>query len=179
MIVRSDVSEWKATTGAVTLMTGGGSGHEPFAAGLVGQGLLTAAVCGDVFASPPPSHISLALDAIKSKGSEFSRRGASISALSAAGTIVFIINYTGDRLNFGLAIERAKRLTSSGEWGAVKTVVIGEDTALTSADKSAGRRGLAGCLFVMKVRYRSSHSHSSANRGSVSIYERNGAVHFD
>jgi dihydroxyacetone kinase len=63
----------------VTIVSGGGSGHEPFAGGFVGKNALTAAVCGDVFTSPPSRHVGFALDAIRSD----------------AGTIVFVINYTG------------------------------------------------------------------------------------
>ena len=63
----------------VTLVSGGGSGHEPFAAGFVGKNALTAAVCGDVFTSPPSRHVGYALNAVHSN----------------AGTIVFVINYTG------------------------------------------------------------------------------------
>ncbi len=66
--------------------------------------------------------------------------------------MVFVINYTGDRLNFGLAVERANQQLASKGNGPIRVVIIGEDTALTSADRSAGRRGLGGCLFVLKVR---------------------------
>ena len=64
-----------------------------------------------------------------------------------AGTLLIIKNYTGDRLNFGLAAERAK-----GEGLKVEMVVVGEDCALTSEDKTAGRRGLCGTVFIHKVR---------------------------
>ncbi len=64
----------------------------------------------------------------------------------SAGTLLIIKNYTGDRLNFGIAAERAK-----SEGLQVDMVVVGEDCALTSHDKTAGRRGLAGTLFVHKV----------------------------
>ena len=66
--------------------------------------------------------------------------------LVAAGVLLIIKNYTGDRLNFGIAAERAKALGI-----AVEMVVVGEDCALTSADKTAGRRGLCGTVFIHKV----------------------------
>ena len=59
---------------------------------------------------------------------------------------MIVKNYTGDRLNFGIAAERAK-----GEGMKVAMVVIGEDTALPCTDKSAGRRGLCGTVLVHKV----------------------------
>jgi len=65
---------------------------------------------------------------------------------SKAGTLVVVKNYTGDRVNFGLAIERAKALGLKCEM-----VVAAEDCALTSADRSAGRRGLCGSMLIDKV----------------------------
>lgn len=64
----------------------------------------------------------------------------------AAGCLMLIPNYTGDRLNFGLAAERAQ-----GEGIRIATHVIGEDCALTTSDKSAGRRGLTGIPVTIKV----------------------------
>ena len=114
----------------VTLLCGGGSGHEPAHGGYVGQGMLTAAVAGAVFASPPPATILAALRTIR----------------SPAGTLVIIKNYTGDRLNFGIALERAR-----SEGMKVKMVIVGEDCALSSSNISAGRRGLCGAILVHKV----------------------------
>ena len=64
----------------------------------------------------------------------------------AAGVIVLINNYTGDRLTFGIAVERAR-----AEGIRVDVVINAEDCAITTADKSAGRRGLAACIFIMKA----------------------------
>ena len=114
----------------VTLLSGGGSGHEPAHAGYVGPGMLTAAVAGAVFASPPPGSILAALRAIQSAG----------------GTLMIVKNYTGDRLNFGIALERAR-----AEGVRVGMVIVGEDTALPSEGKLAGRRGLCGTILVHKV----------------------------
>ena len=115
----------------VTLLSGGGSGHEPAHAGYIGPAMLTAAVAGAVFASPPPASILAALRAIR----------------SPAGTLMIVKNYTGDCLNFGIALERAK-----AEGMKVEMVIVGEDTALPSEGKLAGRRGLCGTILVHKVR---------------------------
>ncbi|KAJ3046324.1 hypothetical protein HDV00_000138 [Rhizophlyctis rosea] len=116
----------------VTLVSGGGSGHEPSHAGFVGDGMLSAAVSGDVFASPSASQV---LAAIKLVGGR-------------KGVLIILKNYTGDRLQFGKAAERAKR-----ELGIkVEVVVVGEDCAIARERAGiAGRRGLAGVLFVHKV----------------------------
>ncbi|WP_279356561.1 dihydroxyacetone kinase subunit DhaK [Methylobacterium indicum] len=111
----------------VALVSGGGSGHEPAHAGFVGRGLLTAAVCGDVFASP-------SVDAVL----------AGILAVTGpAGCLLIIKNYAGDRLNFGLAAERARALGL-----AVETVTVADDIAIPGA---AQPRGIAGTLLVHKV----------------------------
>ena len=93
--------------------------------------MLTAAVAGGVFASPPPASILAALRAIQ----------------SPAGTLMIVTNYTGDRLNFGIALERAK-----AEGLKVEMVIVGDDTALPSKGKLAGRRGLCGTILVHKVK---------------------------
>ena len=111
----------------VALISGGGSGHEPAHAGFVGQGLLTAAVCGDVFASP-------SVDAVL----------AGILAVTGdAGCLLIVKNYTGDRLNFGLAAERARAFGLK-----VSMVIVDDDIALPGLPQS---RGVAGTLFVHKI----------------------------
>lgn len=131
VIIREDVNEIRKA-GKVTLISGGGSGHEPSHAGFVGKGMLTAAVAGAVFTSPPTKSI---LAAIRAVG--LGNRG---------GTLLIVKNYTGDRLNFGFAAERAK-----AEGIKVDMVVVGEDCALTSKDKTAGRRGLCGTVLIHKI----------------------------
>jgi len=116
----------------VSLISGGGSGHEPFCAGYIGQGMLTGGVAGSVFASPPTASILAGIRAVARD--------------NTAGVLVLVINYTGDRIHFGLAVERARR-----EGIKVEMFVNGEDCALTSADKSAGRRGLCGTMFIFKI----------------------------
>ncbi|MCT4682276.1 MAG: dihydroxyacetone kinase subunit DhaK [Roseicyclus sp.] len=111
----------------VALVSGGGSGHEPAHAGFVGQGMLTAAVCGDVFASP-------SVDAVL----------AGILAVTGpAGCLLIVKNYTGDRLNFGLAAERARAFGLK-----VNMVIVDDDIALPDLPQS---RGVAGTLFVHKI----------------------------
>lgn len=111
----------------VALVSGGGSGHEPSHAGFVGQGMLTAAVCGDVFASP-------SVDAVLA---------GILSVTGRSGCLLIVKNYTGDRLNFGLAAERARALGRS-----VSMVIVGDDIALPDLPQP---RGLAGALFVHKI----------------------------
>ncbi|KJE94519.1 dihydroxyacetone kinase [Capsaspora owczarzaki ATCC 30864] len=128
VVVRRDATH--ARSDRVMLVSGGGSGHEPAHVGYVGRGMLSAAVCGDVFASPPTANVLAAIQAVTGRH----------------GTLVIIKNYTGDRLNFGLAVEQAR---TSGL--KVDVVVVGDDVALKSANELAGRRGLAGTVFVHKV----------------------------
>ncbi len=111
----------------VAIVSGGGSGHEPAHVGFVGPGMLTAAVCGDVFASP-------SVDAVL----------AGILAVTGpAGCLLVVKSYTGDRLNFGLATERARAFGLK-----VNMVIVDDDIALPDLAQS---RGLAGTLFVHKI----------------------------
>ena len=111
----------------VALISGGGSGHEPSHAGFVGQGMLTAAVCGEVFASP-------SVDAVLA---------AILTVTGKAGCLLIVKNYTGDRLNFGLAAERAR-----AQGLKVAMVVVDDDVALPDLTQA---RGVAGTLFVHKI----------------------------
>ncbi|WEK50472.1 MAG: dihydroxyacetone kinase subunit DhaL [Candidatus Kaistia colombiensis] len=129
VVVRSDFAALR-DAGKVALISGGGSGHEPAHAGYVGQGMLTAAVCGDVFTSPSTDAV---LAAIRTVG-------------GPAGVLLIVKNYTGDRLNFGLAAELAR-----AEGLDVRMVVVADDVALAQASETAGRRGLAGTVLVHKI----------------------------
>lgn len=122
VVVRSDWDKSK-----VALVSGGGSGHEPSHAGFVGQGMLTAAVCGDVFASPSVDAVLAGILAVTGK----------------AGCLLIVKNYTGDRLNFGLAAERARTFGLK-----VNMVVVDDDIALPELPQA---RGVAGTLFVHKI----------------------------
>ena len=111
----------------VALVSGGGSGHEPAHAGFIGRGMLTAAVCGEVFASP-------SVDAVLA---------GILSVTGDAGCLLIVKNYTGDRLNFGLAAERARAFGHK-----VSMVVVDDDIALPDLPQA---RGVAGTLFVHKI----------------------------
>jgi dihydroxyacetone kinase len=114
----------------VALVSGGGSGHEPAHAGYVGAGMLHGAVAGDVFTSPSTDSVLAAIRAVS----------------GPAGVLLIVKNYTGDRLNFGLAAELAR-----AEGIAVETVVVADDVALRDTVKPARRRGIAGTVLVHKV----------------------------
>lgn len=122
VVLRSDWDHSK-----VALVSGGGSGHEPSHAGFVGQGMLTAAVCGEVFASPSVDAVLAGILAVTGK----------------AGCLLIVKNYTGDRLNFGLAAERARTLGLD-----VRMVIVSDDIALPDLPQP---RGVAGTLFVHKI----------------------------
>ncbi|WP_299769632.1 dihydroxyacetone kinase subunit DhaK [uncultured Tateyamaria sp.] len=118
-------SDWSRDR--VALISGGGSGHEPAHAGFVGPGMLTAAVCGEVFASPSVEAVLAGILAVTGE----------------AGCLLIVKNYTGDRLNFGLAAERARALGRK-----VEMVVVDDDIALPDLPQP---RGVAGTLFVHKI----------------------------
>ncbi|CAN6309583.1 unnamed protein product [Urochloa humidicola] len=128
VVLRSDVAV--GTYDKVAVICGGGSGHDPAHGGFVGQGMLTAAVSGDVFTSPPVNSILAAIRAVT----------------GPKGCLLVVTNYTGDRLNFGLAAEEAK-----SEGYKVEMVIVGDDCALPPTQGIAGRRGLAGTILVNKV----------------------------
>ena len=111
----------------VALVSGGGSGHEPAHAGYVGPGMLTAAVCGEIFASPSVEAVLAGILAVTGE----------------AGCLLIVKNYTGDRLNFGLAAELARALGRK-----VEMVVVDDDVALPELSQP---RGVAGTLFVHKI----------------------------
>jgi dihydroxyacetone kinase len=112
----------------VAIVSGGGS--EPAHAGYVGAGMLHAAVAGDVFTSPSVDTVLAGIRAVA----------------SPAGVLMIVKNYTGDRLNFGLAAELAR-----AEGIAVETVVVADDIALRDTVEPERRRGIAGTVLVHKV----------------------------
>ena len=111
----------------VAIVSGGGSGHEPAHAGFVGRGMLTAAVCGALFASPNVDAILAAI----------------LEVTGEAGCLLIVKNYTGDRLNFGLAAEQARALGKH-----VELVIVADDIAL---DQGTNARGIAGTVLVQKI----------------------------
>lgn len=129
MVVLDSASDSLRKSGQVGLISGGGAGHEPAHAGYVGKGMLSAAVSGDVFTSPSVDAVLAAIRAIAGPG----------------GVLLLVKSYTGDRLNFGLAAELAR-----AEGISADMVVIGDDVSLP-VGSDAGRRGIAGTVFVHKV----------------------------
>lgn len=117
----------------VSVVCGGGSGHEPGFAGFVGDGLLTACVAGTIFASPAAEQVRICLQhrlPAKSKG-----------------VLVIATNYTGDVLNFGMGVEKARALGKK-----VEMVVVGDDVGVGRAKSGkVGRRGLSGTAVVVKI----------------------------
>ena len=122
IVVRSELDKSK-----VAIISGGGAGHEPAHVGFVGKGMLTAAVCGDLFASPSVDAVLTAIQAVTGE----------------AGCLLIVKNYTGDRLNFGLAAEKARRLGYK-----VEMVIVGDDISLPDNKQP---RGIAGTILIHKV----------------------------
>jgi dihydroxyacetone kinase len=115
---------------AVALISGGGSGHEPAHGGYVGSGMLSAAVCGEVFTSPSTDAV---LAAIRATAGD-------------QGALLIVKNYTGDRLNFGLAAELAR-----ADGIPVDIVTVADDVSLRGRVERHQRRGIAGTVLVHKI----------------------------
>lgn len=125
IIVRTPKKE-----GKVALVSGGGSGHEPAHGGYVGSGMLDCAVAGSVFTSPTPDQI---YEGIKAVATE-------------AGVLAIVKNYTGDVLNFEMAIDMAKDEGVNADY-----VIVNDDVAVKDSLYTTGRRGVAGTIFVHKI----------------------------
>lgn len=114
----------------VTLVSGGGSGHEPAHAGFVRKGMLDAAVAGEVFTSPTPDQVLKAIQEVNQN----------------KGVLLIIKNYSGDLMNFEMAKELAEM-----EGIDVRVVVVGDDVAVENSTYTVGKRGIAGTLYVHKI----------------------------
>ena len=125
IIKRKEINKQK-----VNLISGGGSGHEPSHAGFVGKGMLDAAVCGDVFASPSTIQVYNAI----------------LETQSEKGTLLIIKNYSGDCMNFDAAAEMAE-----DDDVVVEKVYVNDDVAVKDSLYTVGRRGVAGTIFVHKI----------------------------
>src|ERR1700741_2935956 len=104
VMIRADARQ--ASARQVAVISGGGSGHEPAHAGYVGAGMLSAAVAGEVFTSPSSDSVYAAIRAVSGE----------------RGAVLVVKNYTGDRLNFGLAVEMAR-----AEGIPVEMVLVDDD----------------------------------------------------
>jgi dihydroxyacetone kinase len=128
VLIRADASPGSASQ--VAIVSGGGSGHEPAHAGYIGAGMLSAAVAGEVFTSPSSDSVFAAIQAVAGK----------------RGSLLVVKNYTGDRLNFGLAAEMAR-----AEGIPVEMLIVDDDVALSGTGQATGARGLAGTVLVHKL----------------------------
>ena len=125
------LSRAQANKHKVSLISGGGSGHEPAHGGFVGKGMLDAAVCGDVFASPSTIQVYNAI----------------LQTQTEKGTLLIVKNYSGDCMNFDAAAEMAEE-----EDGIkVARVYVNDDVAVKDSTYTVGRRGVAGTIFVHKI----------------------------
>lgn len=120
----------ESMTDKVGLVSGGGSGHEPTHAGFVGKGMLSAAVCGQVFTSPTPDQIYAAVKA----------------ADHGQGVFLIIKNYSGDVMNFEMAMDMAEMDDIK-----VKSIVVDDDIAVENSTFTQGRRGVAGTILMHKI----------------------------
>lgn len=125
-IIRKDLKSEK-----VKIISGGGSGHEPSHAGFVGEGMLDAAVCGNIFTSPSISQIYNAILATKPE----------------RGVLLIIKNYTGDVMNFDMAVD----MIQDEKTIEIEKVYINDDVAVKNSSYTVGRRGVAGTVFVHKI----------------------------
>ena len=114
----------------VAVLSGGGSGHEPAHAGYVGYGMLDAAVAGNIFTSPGADAVEAALEGVD----------------AGKGVLMVIKNYSGDIMNFTMAKELAELEGVTADY-----VVVKDDVAVPDSTYSAGRRGIAGTVFVHKI----------------------------
>ncbi|KAI4754192.1 dihydroxyacetone kinase [Aureobasidium sp. EXF-3400] len=127
---RGDAGLYKASQ--VSLVSGGGAGHEPSFAALVGPGILSGAVSGTIFASPSAEQV---------------RRCLLSRIDTAKGVLVIVLNYTGDVLNFGMGVEKARATGVD-----IEMVVVGDDAGVPrSKGGKVGRRGIAGTVLVQKI----------------------------
>lgn len=123
------VKKVEINDGKVSLISGGGSGHEPAHAGFVGKGMLDCAVCGDVFASPSQVQV---YNAIKKCATD-------------KGVLLIIKNYSGDCMNFNNAMADAQE-----DGIKVDAVYVNDDIAVKDSLYTVGRRGVAGTVLVHK-----------------------------
>jgi dihydroxyacetone kinase-like protein len=125
-VIRTDAP----VAGKVSIVSGGGSGHEPMHAGFVGRGMLAAACPGQVFTSPTPDQIEVATRAVD----------------SGAGVLHIVKNYTGDVMNFEMAAELCQ-----AQGVKVLAEIINDDVAVENSLYTAGRRGVGTTVLAEKI----------------------------
>jgi dihydroxyacetone kinase len=131
------VSVSAPTPGRVSTIVGGGSGHYPSFAGLVGPGFADAAVCGDIFTSPSAAQVLRTIRAVD----------------AGAGVLMMFGNYAGDVMHFGLAADQAR----SQQGIDARIVLVTDDIASAPPDRAADRRGIAGDFFVFRAAASAAH----------------------
>lgn len=124
LVVRSDAP----IEGKVSVVSGGGSGHEPMHAGYVGSGMLDGAAAGAIFTSPPATEFADLIDEVD----------------DGSGILAVIKNYEGDIMNFETAVD----LVGDAD---VETVIVDDDVAVSEETDKTGRRGVAGTILVHKI----------------------------
>lgn len=135
IVVYNESLQGNKNSERIMVISGGGAGHEPLHSGFVGSNLLDAAVNGSIFASPSAKQIFAAIKSVSSRDN------------GSKGTLIIIKNYTGDILQFGLALERAK-----AQGYKVEMVIVGDDASVgRSKGGNVGRRGLAATALVHKI----------------------------
>lgn len=137
--------DWnRESTDKVALLSGGGDGHAPAHVGYVGAGMLTGAICGEIFASPSVAAVVAAIKAVTRSNRH--KHSSETSTVPSPGCLLIIKSYTGDRLNFGIAVEQCR-----SEGIPVEMLVVGDDVTLPRSKGITGRRGLAGTVLVHKI----------------------------
>jgi len=116
--------------GKVGIITGGGSGHDPFLIGSIGKGMVDAVAIGNIFAAPG---VQICYDTIK-------------AADSGKGVLVCIGNYSGDLMNFGIAVDMLRE-----EGKDIEVIIMNDDVASAPKDKKDNRRGIAGEIIMFKT----------------------------
>ena len=117
----------KTKEGKVSLISGGGSGHEPMHGGFVGHGMLDAACPGFVFSAPAPDQMQAAAEHVD----------------SGAGVLFIVKNYSGDIMNFQMGAEMYS--------GKNASIVTNDDVAVEDSTFTTGRRGVAATVLVEKI----------------------------
>jgi dihydroxyacetone kinase-like protein len=117
----------KTKEGKVSLISGGGSGHEPMHGGFVGHGMLDAACPGFVFSAPAPDQMQSAAEHVD----------------SGAGVLFIVKNYSGDIMNFEMGADMLDL--------EHQTIIVNDDVAVEDSTYTTGRRGVAGTMIVEKT----------------------------
>ena len=126
IVVRAEPKD----TSKVAIVTLGGSGHEPALSGFVGEGMLDISVVGDIFAAPGPPNVYEALK----------------TASRDAGILLVVLNHEGDVMSANTAMDMAV-----SEGINVKRILTHEDIAPGADAPIEDRRGLSGCIPLVKI----------------------------